>query len=156
MNDLHIKIAPYSGWSTGIAGRLAFLFAALLLGGPFFYAVPDSWPKPLEVTLLVFLGVFFLCWCAYFACRFTRIDERQITGGWRIWLLGEFCTRSATWSEVQHTVVRRECKERGSVVLIITNKAGQRYEFSAPLGVGADALYAIHHRFNPSSAHQFS
>lgn len=152
MNDLQIKITPYSGWSIGKAERLTFLFFTLFLCYPYFYAVPNSWPKPLEVSLLVFLGVFFLCWCAYFICRFTTIDEQQITSGWRIWLLGEFFKSSVPWSAVQHTEVRRNYKSVGGVLLIITTRAGQRFEFSAPRGIGADALHTIHQQYkNPAA-----
>jgi len=62
-------------------------------------------------------------------------------------LLGEFFKTSVAWRSVQRTEVRRDLNERGEVSLILTTRAGQRYEFSTPPGLGADALYAIHQQY---------
>jgi hypothetical protein len=86
MNGSQIKIAPYSGWSRGAAARWLFLSVTLLLSWQYLHAAVTSWPKPLDVILLVSLGLFYVGFCAYFICRFIKIDEQQITrGGFGCW-----------------------------------------------------------------------
>jgi len=147
MNDVPSKMTPYSGWSTGTAGRWQLAIAAVLIYGWIFYTDFKFCPTPFEVILLIFIAAGFFGYWAYVAGRFARTDDHQIIRGWRIPWLGECCKSSVTWREVEYTEIRPDFTSPEIVVLIITTRAGRQLEFSAPPGNGAAALHAIHNHY---------